>query len=319
MKAVVYNNAEGLGVLEYKDVPDPSVRSDDVLIEVEAISIEKGDVSDRRQSAPPDLSWTVGLAAAGVVRAVGSCIENRKVGDRVAAFDVQGSHAELWAVPATRTWLLPDQVASKDAAVMTMSFGTANHCLFVRCGLLRGETVLIQAAAGGLGIAAVQLAVLAGANVLAVASGALRCKMLYALGAYHVIDRTTCDVVSEVLRVTGNRGVDVALDPNETTLRDSMAVLAPEGRLVFVGSAGSTAIEVDLRKSMQANQTLFGVSMGAVLEKPKVWSTVDSLFKQLATQRIKVLIDRTFPLSDAAIAHRYAENTASFGPVVLTP
>ncbi len=319
MKAVVYDKAGPPCVLKYVDLPDPAVKSDGVLISVQAISIEGGDLINRRLNTPPHPSWTVGFAAAGVIQAVGSCIANRKVGDRVAAFDMHGSHAELWAVPATRTWLIPDEVATGDAAVSTISFGTANHCLFARAGLQRSETVLIQAAAGGLGIAAVQLAVLAGAHVLAVASGDVRCRKLQALGAYHVIDRATCDVVGEVKRITGNRGVDVALDPIGTTLHTSIAALAPGGRLIFVGNAGGGNMDVDLWSPMQSNQTLFGVFMGTLFEKPRVWSMVDKMLQALAAKRIQAVIDRTFPLSQAAFAHEYAEREKPFGRVVLRP
>lgn len=319
MKAVVYDMAGAPSVLKYVEVPDPAVKSDGVLISVQAISVEGGDLINRRVNTPPHPSWTVGFAAAGVIQAVGSCIENRKVGDRVAAFDMHGSHAELWAVPATRTWLIPDEVATEDAAVLTISFGTANHCLFARAGLQRGETVLIQAAAGGLGVAAVQLAVLAGAHVLAVASGAARCRKLQALGAYHVIDRATCDVVGEVKRITGNRGVDVVLDPIGTTLHTSIAALAREGRLIFVGNAGGGTMDVDLWSPMQSNQALFGVFMGTLFEKPTVWSMVDKMFKALAAKRIQAVIDRTFPLSQAALAHEYAEREKPFGRVMLRP
>lgn len=319
MKAAVYDKAGPPGVLKYVELPDPAVKSDGVLISVEAISIEGGDLINRRLNTPPHPSWTLGFAAAGVIQAVGSCIENRKIGDRVAAFDMHGSHAELWAVPATRTWLIPDGVSTRDAAVSTIAFGTANHCLFARAGVQRGETVLIQAAAGGLGVAAVQLAALAGAHVLAVASGAARCRKLQALGAYHAIDRATCDVVGEVMRITGNRGVDVALDPIGTTLHASIAALAPEGRLVFVGNAGGGAMDVDLWAPMQSNQALFGVFMGTLFEKPTVWSMVDRMFKALAAKRIQAVIDRTFPLSQAAFAHEYAEREKPFGRVVLRP
>ena len=319
MKAVVYDQAGAPGVLQYRDVPDPIIRSDEVLIAVQAISVEGGDLLNRRLHTPPRPSWTVGYAAAGVIQAVGSCIENRKVGDRVAAFDMQGSHAELWAVPVTRTWPLPDAVATSDAAVVPISFGTAHHCLFTRGGLQRGETVLVQAAAGGLGIAAVQLAALAGAHVLAVASGAERCRKLQALGAYHVIDRTECDVVGEVMRLTGNRGADVVLDPVGATLPLSIHALAEEGRLVFAGNTGGGSMDLDLWAPMQSNQTLSGVFMGTQFEKHTVWATVHQMFEAIAARRIRAVIDKTFPLSKAASAHAYAESAKPFGRVVMQP
>lgn len=319
MMAAVYDEAGSPNVLRYIEVPDPVITSGDVLISVEAISIEGGDLINRRLRTPPRPSWTIGYAAAGVIKAVGSSIENRKVGDRVAAFNMQGSHAELWAVPATRTWLIPDEVDIADAAVIPVSFGTANRCLFARAGLRRSETVLIQAAAGGLGVAAVQLAAGAGAHVLAVTSGVERCRKLQALGAYHVVDRSTSEVLSEVMRVTGDRGVDVALDPIGSTLPITIAALAPEGRLIFVGNAGGMSMDLDLWMPMKSNHTLLGVFMGTQLEKHAVWSMVDRTFQDLATRRIRAVIDRTFPLSRASTAHAYAEMAKPFGRVVLKP
>lgn len=319
MKAAVYDEAGSPNVLRYVDVPEPAVSSGDVLISVEAISVEGGDLISRRVMAPPRPCWTIGYAAAGIIRAVGSAIRNRKVGDRVAAIHMHGSHAELWAVPATRTWIIPDGVDVEHAAVIPISFGTASRCLFARAGLRANETVLIHAAAGGLGVAAVQLAVGAGAHVLAVTSGLDRCKKLQALGAYHVIDRATSDVLSEVMRVTAGRGVDVALDPNGITLPTSISALATEGRLIFVGNAAGSNINVNLWKSMKSNHTLLGVFMGTQLEKRAVWSLVDSIFQDLAKKRIRAVIDRTFPLSQAAFAHAYAETAKPFGRIVLRP
>lgn len=121
MKAAVYDVAGAPGVLKYVDIPDPISGPDDILIAVEAISIEGGDLINRRSTPPPLPSWVVGYAAAGTVVAVGSNVRSRKVGDRVAAFHLQGSHAERWAVPAEHTWLIPDGVEMPEAAVVPIS------------------------------------------------------------------------------------------------------------------------------------------------------------------------------------------------------
>lgn len=206
MKAAVYDNPGPPTVLRYADVPDPVCGPDDVLIAVEAISIEGGDLINRR-STPQQSPWIVGYAAAGTVISVGKNVRDRAVGERVAAFDMQGSHAELWSVPASRTWLLPEGVGMAQAAALPISFGTAQHCLITKGGLQKAETVLIQAAAGGVGLAAVQLARDAGATVIAAAGGSERQARLRGLGASHVIDRLEKDVVEEVLRLTGGMGL----------------------------------------------------------------------------------------------------------------
>ncbi|VDR26115.1 Quinone oxidoreductase 1 [Raoultella terrigena] len=251
--------------------------------------------------------------------AVGSNVRSRTVGDRVAAFSMQGSHAELWAVPAERTWLIPAGVGAAEAAVLPISFGTAHHCLFTRGMLRHGETVLIQAAAGGVGLAAVQLASQAGATVIAVASGTQRRSRLLELGADHVVDRTANDVVDSVRRFTRGAGVDLVIDPVGTTLPASLSVLAAEGRLVFVGNAGGGSLTVDLWPPMQSNQTLMGVFMGPLFARPGVRSSVDDMLQAVAAGRIRVVIDRIFPLPTLPRLTNFAETAKPLGRIVMKP
>lgn len=246
-------------------------------------------------------------------------MRDRKVGDKVAAFDMQGSHAELWAVPASRTWMQPSGVDAASAAALPISFGTAHHCLFARGGLRRNESVLIQAAAGGVGLAAVQLAARAGATVIAVSSGERRLKQISALGANHVVDRCSDDVVEAVRQITEGKGVDLVIDPVGATLTVSLALLAPEGRLVFVGNAGGGGLTLDLWPAMQSNQTLLGVFMGPLFERPGVHLTVDEMLRALETCELHVMIEKTFPLSQAGDAHAFAEKAKPLGRVIMEP
>lgn len=319
MKAAVYDVEGAPCVLKYVDIPDPVTGPDDILISVEAISIEGGDLINRRSTPPPRPSWILGYAAAGTVVAVGSNVRSLTVGNRVAAFNMQGSHAERWVVPAERTWLIPDGVDAAEAAVLPISFGTAHHCLFTRGMLRHGETVLIQAAAGGVGLAAVQLASQAGATVIAVVSGTQRKSRLLELGADHVVDRTENNVVDSVRQYTHGTGVDLVIDPVGTTLPASLSALAPEGRLVFVGNAGGGSLTVDLWPPMQSNQTLMGVFMGPLFERPGVRASVDDMLQAVAAGRIRVVIDRIFPLANAAAAHEFAETAKPLGRIVMKP
>ena len=319
MKAAVYDVEGSPGVLKYVDVPEPVTGPDDILISVEAISIEGGDLINRRSTPPPLPSWIVGYAAAGTVVAVGSKVRSRTVGDRVAAFHMQGSHAERWAVPAERTWLIPDGVGMAEAAALPISFGTAHHCLFTRGMLRQGETVLIQAAAGGVGLAAVQLASQAGATVIAVVSGTQRRGRLRELGADHVVDRTKDNIVDSVRQYTHGTGVDLVIDPVGTTLPVSLSALAPEGRLVFVGNAGGDSLTVDLWPAMQSNQTLMGVFMGPLFARHGVRTSVDEMLQAVAAGRVTVVIDRIFPLANAAAAHEFAETAKPLGRIVMKP
>lgn len=318
MKAAVYDNPGPPAVLKYAEVPDPACGPDDVLISVEAISIEGGDLINRRLT-PQRPSWIVGYAAAGTIVAIGANVRDRAVGEKVAAFDMQGSHAELWAVPAVRTWLVPEGLELPQAASLTISFATAYHCVITKGGLGANETVLIHAAAGGVGLAAVQLARERGATIIAVASGSERQPRLIELGASHVIDRLKQDVASEVLRLTDGKGADLVVDPVGSTLQASLAALAAEGRLVFVGNAGGGDLAVDLWQPMQNNQTLHGVFMGPLFGQPAVKKTVDELLDAAAAKRLEVVIDRVFPLRDAAKAHEYAETAKPLGRVVMIP
>lgn len=319
MKAAVYDVEGAPGVLKYVDVPEPVTGPDDILISVEAISIEGGDLINRRSTPPPLPLWIGGYAAAGTVVAVGSKVRSRTVGDRVAAFHMQGSHAERWAVPAERTWLIPDGVGMAEAASLPISFGTAHHCLFTRGMLRQGETVLIQAAAGGVGLAAVQLASQAGATVIAVVSGTQRRGRLRELGADYVVDRTKDNIVDSVRQYTHGTGVDLVIDPVGTTLPVSLSALAPEGRLVFVGNAGGGSLTVDLWPAMQSNQTLMGVFMGPLFARHGVRTSVDEMLQAVAAGRVTVVIDRIFPLANAAAAHEFAETAKPLGRIVMKP
>lgn len=206
-----------------------------------------------------------------------------------------------------------------EAAVLPISFGTAHHCLFTRGMLRHGETVLIQAAAGGVGLAAVQLASQAGATVIAVASGTQRRSRLLELGADHVVDRTRNNVADSVRQFTRGAGVDLVIDPVGTTLSASLSALAAEGRLVFVGNAGGGSLSVDLWPPMQSNQTLMGVFMGPLFARPAVRSSVDDMLQAVAAGRIRVVIDRVFPLANAAEAHEFAETAKPLGRIVMKP
>lgn len=318
MKAAVYDNPGPPSVLMYADVPDPACGPDEVLIKVESISIEGGDLINRRSTSQPP-QWVVGYAAAGTVVSVGKDVTKRAVGDKVAAFSMKGSHAELWAVVASRTWLVPAALDIAKAAVLPISFGSAYHSVVTRGGVEKGETVLIHAAAGGVGLAAVQLAKRAGATVIAVASGSERQARLMELGATFVVDRLQNDVVGEACRLTNGRGVDLVIDPVGSTLQASLSALAPEGRLVFLGNAGGGKLDVDLWQPMQNNQTLHGVFMGSIFERPSVHGSVDDLLAAAAAGKIDVVIDRSFALEDAAYAHEYAETARPLGRVVMTP
>src|SRR5690242_20203537 len=188
--AVIYENG-GPEVLRYEDVPDPECPDGCVVVDAEAISIEGGDLLARAASPPPTVPWIVGYLSAGAVSEVAAGVEGRAVGDRVVALDAAGSHAARRAVPAIVTWPIPAGLDAAAAACIPVAFGTAYECLFTAGGLAEGQTVLIHAGAGGVGMAAIQLASRAGATVIATASSDEKLERLKAFGLDQ-IGRASC-------------------------------------------------------------------------------------------------------------------------------
>src|SRR3954452_22876493 len=212
MKAAVYYETGSPDVFRYEDVPDPVCGPGSVLIEVEAISIEGGDTLNRLGGAMTSTPHIVGYQCAGTVREVADDVTDRSVGQRVVATMMWGSHAAQVAVPAQITWPIPDGADIIACACVPVAFGTADDCLFEFGHLEAGETVLIQAGAGGVGIAAIQLAKRAGATVLATAASDERLAKLTELGMDHGINYSHDNWVAQVREHTGGAGVNLVVD-----------------------------------------------------------------------------------------------------------
>lgn len=318
MKAAVYDTAGGPEVLRYTDVDMPPCGPDQVLVRVGAISIEGGDLLHRANMAPEAPNHIVGFAAAGEIVEVGSAVTDRRVGQRVATGALEGSHAEYRAVRASATWIVPDGVDDAAAAAVPVAFGTAWHCVHERLRLAEGETLLVQGGAGMVGLAAIQIAHRLGARVIATVSGEERSARLRALGLDEAIDHRSQDVVAVVRELTAGRGVDAVIDPVGATLAQSFEALKEYGRLVFVGNVGGS-LSPDLFPAMGKNLTLHGVFFGALWERPEVSATIDAILADVAAGKLDVVIDRRFPLAEAAAAHRHAEQGGILGRTVMTP
>ena len=322
MKAAVYDETGGPEVLRYAEVPDPVVRPGGVVIEVGAVGVQGGDLLHRQSGDLPSAPHIVGYQAAGVVCEVGEGVERLAVGQPVVATMFAGSHAELVSVPAASVWPLPDGLSVRDAAGVPIEFATAHDCLFEFGGLQPGETVLIQAGAGGVGLAAVQLAKAAGATVMATASSDQRLERLREYGLDHPINYRTGDVVGEVMAVTERRGVDLVVDPvGGRVLETSIAALAYRGRISWVGRAGRDDDVPDVWPIAMKNGTLTGVFLGAemMIQPGRTHTLVAGLLGRVASGELHVVIDRTYPLAEAADAHRYIESRQAFGRVLLIP
>ena len=323
MRAAVYYETGGPEVFKYEEVADPVVRPGGVILEVGAVSIQGGDLLHRQGGVLASVPHIVGYQAAGVVREVGDGVTSVEVGQRVVATMGFGSHAELASVPAGSVFAIPDGLSIDDAAGVPIEFGTADDCLFEFGRLQPGESVLIQAGAGGVGLAAIQLAKRAGAGlIIATASSDERLERLGQFGMDHGINYATADVPTEVLRLTERRGVDLVVDPvGGRTLEGSIASLAYRGRVSWVGRAGRDEQPPEVWPIMQKNGSIHGVFLGAefAMQPARTRAMIESLLDRVAAGELRVSIDRVFPLSQAADAHRYIESRQAFGRVLLHP
>ena len=322
MKAATYRRTGPPDVFEYADVPDPVCRDSGVIIRVEAVSIEGGDVLNRAGGMLTSDQHIVGYQCAGTVIEVGEKARaaGAAEGQRVVATMANGSHAEMVSVPYAATWPIPDGADLVECACVPVAFGTADDCLFEFGHLRDGETVLIQAGAGGVGMAAIQLAKRAAATVLTTASSDEKLARVADLGVNHGINYKDNDAAEEARRLTDGRGVDLVVDSvGGSTLQGSLRALAYRGRAITVGNAGRERIAIDVSPLMGINASLTGVFLGAEMATPRVREMIARHIADVASGALKVLVDRTFPLADAAAAHAYIESRAAVGRVVLIP
>jgi NADPH2:quinone reductase len=320
MKAAVYSETGGPEVLRYEDFPDPVCGPGDVLVRVEAISIEGGDTLNRAGGEMATNPHVVGYQCAGTIVEVGDDVTDRSVGERVVTTFLWGSHAELRAVPAAVAWPVPEGADIVAVSCVPIAFGTADDCLFEFGHLRGGETVLIHAAAGGVGIAAIQLAKRAGATVIATASSDERLEKVRHLGIDHPVNYSHEGWVDAVRAATAGRGVDLVVDSvGGRILAGSVQCLVYRGRLISVGSAGRDPQPFDISTLGKGNHSLTGVFLGAEITNPRTRKMIADRIADVASGALEVLVDRTYPLAEAADAHAYIESRQAVGRVVLIP
>ena len=322
MKAAVIHENGGPEVLRYQDVPDPECPDGCVVVDAEAISIEGGDLLARAGGDLPTAPHIVGYLSAGVVSEVAAGVDGPVVGDRVVALNFAGSHAARRIAPAIMTWPIPDGLDAARAASVPVAFGTAYECLFTAGNLAEGQTVLIHAGAGGVGMAAIQLAKHAGATVISTASSDEKLQRLKSFGLDHGINYATENFVERTNELTDSRGVDVVLDSiGGQNLVDSVGVLAYRGTLVSVGVAARAGSAIEAQSLWTQNNALRGVYLGGALvsEFPRIHAMIGDMLQRVANGELRVEIDQSFPLEQAAEAHAYVESRKAFGRVVMTP
>jgi NADPH2:quinone reductase len=323
MKAAVYYKTGLPDVLRYEEVPDPACAPDGVVIEVEAISIEGGDVGNRARGEMPKVPHIVGYQCGGTILEVGANVRDRMAGERVVAIMMHGSHAERAAVAANFTFAVPEGLAVEVAACVPIPFGTADDCLFEFGRLQKGETVLIQAGASGVGIAAVQLAKRAGATVIATAGSDEKLERLRdEFGVDHGVNYRAVRFVDAVREITKGRGCELVVDSvGGATLQGSLDCLGYRGRCITVGDTSRGGKQIDVASLAAGNRSLTGVFLGAetVFGAARVRPMIEGHLRDVASGALRVVIDRRFPLADAAAAHAHIESRNAFGRVVMIP
>lgn len=323
MKAVTVSSFGESDVLETteRDVPEPG--AGEVRVEVRAAGINFADIMQRRGEYPggPQPPYVPGMEVAGVVDAVADGV-GREVGDAVMGFAESGGYAEFAIADAAGLFDVPEAMSFAEAAGFPVQYLTAHNCLFEWGDLTEDESVLVHAAAGGVGTAAVQLADATGATVFGTASTTEKLDLASDLGCDHAIQYTEEDFVERVDRITDGDGVDLVLDGigGETTT-ESLKALSHFGRMVSFGAASGEPGRPNTSDLLFNNHTIIGYHLGqAMVRDPtRVLQAVPSLTDKLASGDLAVVVGREFDLEDAAAAHRHIETRESSGKVVLRP
>ncbi|HEX9665065.1 MAG TPA: zinc-binding dehydrogenase [Thermodesulfobacteriota bacterium] len=331
MKAIRYHEFGGVEVLRYEDVPDPKAGGDEVVVRVKASSLNQLDLRLRsgKSPRPVDLPHIGGVDIAGDVAEVGMNVKDLKIGTRVVidptlksggppkviGVNLYGGFAEYVKVPASNVVPIPDDLSYDDASTLPICYVTAWYGLFERAGLKRGEIVLVHAAGSGTGSAAVQLAKLSGAEVIATAGTDEKLSKAKELGADETVNYNRLDFSEEVKKITNNKGVDVIFDQiGASVWEKNIQALSPKGRLLLVGVVGGGSATINFGPIIMKDVSIFGVT---VFNAPR--NNLISVMNLVSQKTIRPVIDRTFPLKEAAIAQKLLEERSQFGKVILNP
>jgi len=311
-------------VLRPIDRPDPSPGAGEVLIRVAAAGVNRPDVMQRQghYPPPPGASDIPGLEVAGTIEAVGADSGNWRVGDTVCALVAGGGYATKCVAPAVQCLPVPASLDFVSAAAIPETFFTVWTNVFERAGLKTGESLLVHGGASGIGTTAIQLAAARGSRVFATAGSPEKCRACEGLGAERAINYRSEDFVEVVRELTGGRGVDVVLDiVGGSYVNRDLAALAMDGRVVVIGfMEGEPTATVDLRRILGRRLTITGSALRprSVKEKGDI---ADALRREvwplLERGVVKPIVDRTFPLPEAAAAHRLMESGEHIGKIVL--
>jgi NADPH:quinone reductase-like Zn-dependent oxidoreductase len=337
MRQVVITRYGKPDVLQLRQAADPTPSEGEIRIAVRASGVNFADVMARLGLYPdaPKPPVVVGYEVAGLVDALGAGVTGYRVGDRVLAMTRFGGYADRVVVPALFAFPIPDGLDDAAAAAIPVNYLTAFLALYRMANLLEGETVLVHGAGGGVGIAATQLARLRGATVIGTASSAKH-EAIRQLGVQHAIDYRDGNLIANVRQIVGKRGVDVVLDPvGGRSFSDSYRLLAPLGRLIVYGVSSLAsgerrnwlhALATMVRMPrfaplslMNRNRGVFGLNLGHLWhEHAQLADAMRAILLEVAAGRLQPIVARTFPLEQAADAHRFMQSRSNIGKVVLT-
>jgi NADPH2:quinone reductase len=322
MKAVRVHKYGGPEVLTMDDIPVPEPKAGEARVKIEAIGVNFIDIYQRTGLYPIQTPFTLGSEGAGIVDAVGSGVTEVRKGDRVAYSMVIGAYAEFAVVPAWRLVPVPVNVDAKSAACLMLQGMTAHYLTHSTYALKKGETALVHAAAGGVGLLLIQIAKQLGANVIGTVSTEAKAQLAKEAGADHVILYTQSDFLAEVKKLTDNRGVHVVYDSvGQTTFDKSLECLKPRGYLVLFGQSSGPVPPFDPGK-LGAKGSLFLTRPSLAhytLDREELLQRANDLFNWTASGKLKLRIEKTFAMANAADAHRDLEGRKTTGKVILLP
>jgi NADPH:quinone reductase len=320
MKALVFDSFGGPEVLEYREINDPVIGPDAILLEMKAIGLNFADVYRRKGNyhlvgQPP---YILGYEGAGIVKSVGSNVSGVSVGDRISFADVPAANAELVAVPKDKAIPIPDDVSFESAASLLLQGLTAHYLTKDSFSIKDGNIALVHAAAGGVGQLLIQIIKLLGGTVIGLTSSEAKRQNALSAGADSVFlynDKWK----KQVMEMTSQKGVDVVYESVGSTLMDSFDVTRVGGTVVFFGMAGGDPVNIDPRMLMDTSKSLTGGDLWNVLtsHEERV-SRSGELFRWIAEGKVNIS-ETMFPLSEGAKAHEFIESRKSTGKILLIP
>ncbi len=323
MHAIQFTKHGGPEVFEYGTCEEDDLETGEVRIETKAIGVNYADLKRRSGSSSSTVTFPCvpGIEAAGIITETLN-VDGFSEGDRVVTYVPEGAYAESIVTANEDVYHVPDEISLDVAASIPVQFLTAYQSLLARGNMQASDRVLIHAAAGGVGSAAVQVAALIGAEIFGTASTQDKLEFAQSLGADHGINYTTDNVVTQINQLTGNGGVDLVLDGvGGSVLRDSIEVLGLNGRFISIGSASGADGTPDPSVLRRKNIRFHGYHLGTTrkTDPDSVTSDLDTIFEYIVSDALTVHIDQRFSLQEAGAAHEYIQNRENHGKVLLIP